>query len=289
MAINILVIDDDRKMAERLMRGLQRADKENILGEIQVDDSVIKLETVENYDISHFETTFDVALIDYQLSSSFTGILVSAWIALYLQIPRLTLTTASYPGNPAYFNGSILKNEITDSPEVVIQRILECVENYNAELWLAKQHQELVAEYQHMLHTIIQVDLDVLVSEVVNLFLVLLQLCRLILELLLLFGQLHALGCAGMVNGVTELGKLGAITLLLFMYIVGAQAGEKITLIAVHIAQCFETVLFAAVKEPVDRTLLIGFQVVGIEVVQEVAADHLAGRTLAAERVGNKL
>ena len=122
-----------------------------ILGEIQVDDSVIKLETVENYDISHFETTFDVALIDYQLSSSFTGILVSAWIALYLQIPRLTLTTASYPGNPAYFNGSILKNEITDSPEVVIQRILECVENYNAELWLAKQHQELVAEYQHKL------------------------------------------------------------------------------------------------------------------------------------------
>lgn len=151
MAINILVIDDDRKMAERLLRGLQRADKENVLGEIQVDDSVIKLETVENYDISHFETTFDVALIDYQLSSSFTGILVSAWIALYLQIPRLTLTTASYPGNPAYFNGSILKNEITDSPEVVIQRILECVENYNSELWLAKQHQELVAEYQHML------------------------------------------------------------------------------------------------------------------------------------------
>lgn len=151
MAINILVIDDDRKMAERLMRGLQRADKENVLGEIQVDDSVIKLETVENYDISHFETTFDVALIDYQLSSSFTGILVSAWIALYLQIPRLTLTTASYPGNPAYFNGSILKNEITDSPEVVIQRILECVENYNSELWLAKQHQELVAEYQHMI------------------------------------------------------------------------------------------------------------------------------------------
>ena len=32
MAINILVIDDDRKMAERLMRGLQLADKENILG-----------------------------------------------------------------------------------------------------------------------------------------------------------------------------------------------------------------------------------------------------------------
>ena len=92
-----------------------------------------------------------------------------------------------------------------------------------------------------------------------------------------------------MVNGVTELGKLGAVTLLLLMHIVGAQTGEKIALIAVHIAQRLETVLLAAVKEPVDRALLIGFQMVGIEVVQEVAADHLTGRTLTAERVGNKL
>ena len=87
-----------------------------------------------------------------------------------------------------------------------------------------------------MLHTVIKVDLDVLIGKMVNLFLVLLKLDRLILELLLLFGQLHALGCAGVVDGVTELGKLGAITLLLLMYIVGAQTGEKITLIAVHIA-----------------------------------------------------
>ena len=79
-----------------------------------------------------------------------------------------------------------------------------------------------------MLYTVIKVDLDVLIGKVVNLFLVLLQLCRLILELLLLFGQLHALGCAGMVDGITKLGKLGAVTLLLFMYIVGAQTGEKI-------------------------------------------------------------
>ena len=92
-----------------------------------------------------------------------------------------------------------------------------------------------------------------------------------------------------MVNSITELGKLGAVTLLLFMYIIGAQTGEKIALISVHIAQCFETVLLTAVKEPVDRALLIGFQVVGIEVVQEVAANHFAGRTLAAQRVGNKL
>ncbi len=140
-----------------------------------------------------------------------------------------------------------------------------------------------------MLYTVIQVDLDVLIGKVVNLFLVFLQFRRLLLELLLLLGQLHALGCAGVVDGITNLGKLGAVTFLLLMHIVGAQAGEKITLVAVHIAQRLETVLFAAVKEPVNRTLLIGFQVVGIEVIQEVAADHLAGRTLAAERVGNKL
>ena len=140
-----------------------------------------------------------------------------------------------------------------------------------------------------MLHAVIKIDLDVLVGKVVNLFLVLLQLCRLILELLLLFGQLHALGCAGTVNGVTELGKLSAVISLLFMHIVGTQTSEKVSLVAVHIAQRLETVLLTAVKEPVDWALLIGFQVVSVEVIQEVAADHLAGRTLAAERVGNKL
>ena len=149
--------------------------------------------------------------------------------------------------------------------------------------------QHISKQFVVMFHAVIKVDLDVLVGKVVNLFLVFLQLGRLILELLLLFGQLHALGCTGMVNSITELGKLGAVTLLLLMYIVRAQTGEKIALIAVHIAQCLEAVLLAAVKEPVDWTLLIGFQMVGIEVIQEVAADHLAGRTLAAECIGDKL
>lgn len=151
MAINILVIDDDKRMAIRLMNNLKRADRSNILGEIEVDDSIKRLETVEKYDVSHYGIKFDVALIDYQLSCSFTGILVSAWIALDLQIPRLTLTTAAYPGNPDYFNGAILKNEITDSPRDIIQRISDCVEDYNADLWLAKQHQALVLQYQALL------------------------------------------------------------------------------------------------------------------------------------------
>lgn len=151
MPLNILVIDDDKKIVNRLMNSLRRADECGLLGEIYVDDSILNLDSVEKYHVSSFGVTFDVALIDYQLTCSFTGILVSAWIALYLKIPRLTLTTAKYPGNPDYFNGSILKNEITDCPQDVIQRIVKCVDNYNVEKWLKKQHEALITQYQEML------------------------------------------------------------------------------------------------------------------------------------------
>lgn len=151
MPINILVIDDDKRIVQRLMKNLKRADATGKLGCIEVDDSIIKLDSIEKYDVSHFGINFNVALIDYQLTCSFTGILVSAWISLYLKIPRLTLTTASYPGNPNYFDGSILKNEITDSPQDVIQRIIECVNDYEADVWLNNQHQLLVSHYQKLL------------------------------------------------------------------------------------------------------------------------------------------
>lgn len=151
MAINILVIDDDKRSVDYMMKSLKRADAVGVLGTIVVDDEVTRLNTLEKFDVAKYDTKFDVALIDYQLTCTFTGILVSAWIALYLKIPRLTLTTAAYPGNPDYFNGSILKNEITDSPTDVIQRIVKCVDSYNAELWLDKQHQALVLQYHELL------------------------------------------------------------------------------------------------------------------------------------------
>ena len=44
-----------------------------------------------------------------------------------------------------------------------------------------------------MLHAVIKVDLDVLIGKMMDLFLVLLQFGSLLLNLLLLFGQLHAL------------------------------------------------------------------------------------------------
>ena len=92
-----------------------------------------------------------------------------------------------------------------------------------------------------------------------------------------------------MFDSIREVGKLGAIALLLLVHVVGAHPGKKVALIAVHIDQSLEAVLLAAVEQPVDRALLIGFQVVGVEVIQEVAPDDLAGRTLAAERICNEL
>ena len=50
----------------------------------------------------------------------------------------------------------------------------------------------------------------------------------------------------------------------------------------------FEAVLLTAVKQPVNRAFLIGFDMIGVKTVQKVAADNLARRTLAAERIGDK-
>ena len=55
-----------------------------------------------------------------------------------------------------------------------------------------------------------------------------------------------------------------------------------------HINQRLKAVLFTGAEQPINRPLLIGLQVVGIEVIQEIAADHLSGRSLAAESIGNK-
>ncbi len=151
MAINILIIDDDKRPVTRLVSNLRRADTDNALGAIEIDDSVVQLDMVEKYDVSKFNTTFDIALIDYQLTSSFTGILISAWVALHLRIPRMALSTASYPGDPSYFNGAILKKDITDSPAEVIQRIIDCVQTYNSDEWLNNQHKLLVEQYHTLL------------------------------------------------------------------------------------------------------------------------------------------
>ena len=57
----------------------------------------------------------------------------------------------------------------------------------------------------------------------------------------------------------------------------GAQTGERAFVVAMQINQSLKSALFATGKEPVDRAFFVGFDVVGDEFGQEVAADAFAG------------
>ena len=150
--INLLVIDDDKKAVERAMKHLKRNDIEDILGEYIVDDSIMNTDKVEDYCPSTYPVEFNAVLIDYQLiGQKFTGILVSAWMALHLGIPRIALTTATYNGPSNYFDEFIRKDEIIDNPQNVIYRISSCVENFNYTQWLETQYKELVDKYNELL------------------------------------------------------------------------------------------------------------------------------------------
>lgn len=148
MSINILIIDDDKKSVERLINSLRRADKNNIIGECIVDDSVIYEDNIEKYNPMKFGVKFDVLLVDYQLNSQFTGALVAAWIMLQLKIPKLTLTSGTYAGPRDGFEGFILKDELLDKPDIVIDNLISVVNNFNSKKWLEEQHKALVSEYQ---------------------------------------------------------------------------------------------------------------------------------------------
>lgn len=149
--INILVIDDEITIVNRLMESLKRKDDQNRIGKVVVDNSMLGDKSLEQYDASIHNTKFDIVLIDYQLDCSYTGILVSAWMMLQLQVPRMTLTSGTYPGPRDYFDGYITKDEIVDSPNEVIDRIVSCVESFNYNNWLEKQYNQLVEQYSKML------------------------------------------------------------------------------------------------------------------------------------------
>lgn len=149
--INILVIDDEIKIVQRLMKTLERKDLNKQIGSIIVDDSMLGDQSLEQYDAFVHETQFDIVLIDYQLGCSYTGILVSAWMMLQLRIPRMTLTSGPYPGPKNYFDGYIMKDEIIDKPDEVISRIVKCVETFNYNVWLEKQYEQLVEQYSRLI------------------------------------------------------------------------------------------------------------------------------------------
>ncbi|MNW40036.1 hypothetical protein D3C74_171400 [compost metagenome] len=151
--INILVIDDEKDSIENLMRMLKRKDKSNKIGEIVVDDTMLSdIKSLEEYDINKFGISFDVILIDYQLGCGFSGALVSAWMLIQkIKAPRITLTGAQYPGPKEYFDENILKDEITSDAQNVIERIVNCVENFNYDKWITIQYNQLVDEYSKLL------------------------------------------------------------------------------------------------------------------------------------------
>lgn len=145
--INILVIDDQAEEAQDLLNYLKRNDKHKQIGVCLVDNKLINCKSLEDYDVHQYGIPFDAVLIDYQLNREFSGILVAAWMMLQLRVPRITLTSASYPGPSSYFNSFIRKDEIADHPQEVIERIVDCVKSFNYDEWLSQQYQELANQY----------------------------------------------------------------------------------------------------------------------------------------------
>src|SRR5699024_10631498 len=101
--------------------------------------------------------------------------------------------------------------------------------------------------------------------------------------------QFHTLASRRIGNAVFHVRNGGTVAALLLMHIVSADAGNGIRLIAVHIDERLETVLFAAVKQPVNRALLINLAVVGIEIIQEIIADDLSRLTFSTQSISDKL
>ena len=52
---------------------------------------------------------------------------------------------------------------------------------------------------------------------------------------------------------------------------------QQIRLIPVHIDQSLKSILFTAIKQPVDWTLLINFQMICIKIFQEIITDYFSG------------
>ena len=106
-------------------------------------------------------------------------------------------------------------------------------------------------------------------------------------EFFLLLGEADLVRTGGVLQGVGQVGELGAIALLLLVDIVGAHPGQQVPLVAVEVDEGLEAVFLAAVKEPVDGPFLIGLAVVGKEIVEEVGSDDLLGSTFSTQSVGD--
>ena len=92
-----------------------------------------------------------------------------------------------------------------------------------------------------------------------------------------------------MIHHILHPVDFGFIHTLHLVQVVDTQVTDSIRRVAVQVNQCLKAVLFAAVKQPVDRALAgardrVGLAVILEEIVQEVVSDDLpAGAALIAE------
>ena len=93
-------------------------------------------------------------------------------------------------------------------------------------------------------------------------------------------------GVAAVVDGVLHPGDLALVDALDAVQVLHTDVAGGVGVPAVHVDQRLKAVLLAAVEHPVDRTFLIGLDVILDEVVQEIIADDLtAGAALARKSV----
>ena len=101
-------------------------------------------------------------------------------------------------------------------------------------------------------------------------------LLELLLELFLpLGGSCHFAGVSAVVDHVLHPVDFGLVDPLHLVEIVHAEVADGVRRVAVEVDQRLEAVLLAAVKQPVDRALLVDFAVVFEEVLEKVVADDL--------------
>ena len=142
------------------------------------------------------------------------------------------------------------------------------------------------------LHAVVEVEADLLVGSVLQLFLEGEQFGLLLLEVVLLLLELLAVTGAGRLGLVAfELFDAGGDLALERDDVLGAHPGQRAFVVAVQVDEALEGPLLAAGEQPVDWPLLVHRQVVLVEPGGEVAADRVpwlfvAGR---AEAVGDEL
>ena len=139
-----------------------------------------------------------------------------------------------------------------------------------------------------MPHTVVEVERDHLIGKVVYAFLIGVQLLLLCAECRTPLREPDALCPLRLRKQSLYIGERRLIARLLRVNVVRPHPCERVRRVTMQIDECLEPVFLTAVKQPVNRTFPIAAHMVGIEVPQEVTADHRARTALPAERIRDK-